>query len=128
MSEGAQAAIVVIDDHPEHLAFVEAMLSRGGYKTVGFDRAAAALCYVEHRPVSLIITDIYMPGMDGIELLRCLAREFPTLPVIAVSGSDRSGDGFLLNAMQAFGAYAVFTKPLDEASLLATIALLLRPQ
>lgn len=127
MPHGTLAAIVVIDDHPEHLELVETMLVRAGYEAVGFGKAAAALSYIEQRPASLIITDIYMPDMDGIELLRCLGRLFPAVPVIAISGSDRTRDGFLLKAMQAFGAHAIFTKPLDEAALLATVARLVRP-
>ena len=122
MPKDAQPAIVVIDDNPDHLELVETMLTRSGYAAVGFDKAAAALGYIEHQPVSLIITDIYMPDMDGIELLRCLRQAFPTLPVIAISGSDRSPDGFVLKAMQAFGAQAVFTKPLDATALTQTIA------
>jgi CheY-like chemotaxis protein len=117
-----QPAIVVIDDNPDHLALVETMLTRSGYAAIGFGKAAAALGYIEHQPVSLIITDIYMPDMDGIELLRCLRQAFPTLPVIAISGSDRSPDGFLLKAMETFGAQAVLTKPLDAAALTQTIA------
>ena len=122
MPKDAQPAIVVIDDNPDHLELVETMLTRSGYAAVGFDKAAAALGYIEHQPVSLIITDIYMPDMDGIELLRCHRQAFPTLPVIAISGSDRSPDGFVLKAMQAFGAQAVFTKPLDATALTQTIA------
>jgi CheY-like chemotaxis protein len=122
MPKDTPPAIVVIDDNPDHLEFVETMLKRSGYAAVGFDKAAVALGYIEHQPVSLIITDIYMPDMDGIELLRCLRQAFPTLPVIAISGSDRSADGFVLKAMQAFGAQAVFTKPLDATVLAATIA------
>jgi CheY-like chemotaxis protein len=121
MSEDTQPAIVVIDDNPDHLDLVATLLMRSGYTAVGFDKAAAALGYIEHQPVGLIITDIYMPDMDGIELLRCLRHSFPTLPVIAISGSDRSADGFVLKAMQAFGAQAVFTKPLDATALVATI-------
>jgi CheY-like chemotaxis protein len=125
MPENSQPAIVVIDDNPDHLALVETMLTRSGYAAIGFDKATAALGYIEHQPVSLIITDIYMPDMDGIELLRCLRQAFPALPVIAISGSDRSADGFVLKAMQAFGAQAVFTKPLDATALTQTIARLL---
>jgi CheY-like chemotaxis protein len=121
------APVVVIDDHPEHLDVVTTMLQRRGYATVGFANASAALGYIEQQPVSLIITDIYMPDMDGIELVRCVGQTFPGLPVIAISGSDRSDDQFLLNAMRTFGAQAVFAKPLQEADLLAMVAILVGP-
>lgn len=127
MPHGTPGPIVVIDDHLEHLEVVRTMLLRRGYDAVGFGNAAAALSYVEHQPVRLVITDIYMPDMDGIELLRCLGQTFPGLPVIAISGSDHSTNGFLLKAMQTFGAHAVFTKPLQETALLATVARLVGP-
>jgi CheY-like chemotaxis protein len=95
--------------------------------TVGFGKADAALSYIEQQPASLIITDIYMPDMDGIELIRCLGQTFPGLPVIAISGSDPASDQFLLKAMRAFGAAAVFRKPLEEPALLAMIASLVGP-
>ena len=77
----AHRAIVIIDDHPEHLDYLAMLLRRAGYGVAAFDKAQAALDHVAHAPVDLVITDVFMPDIDGIEVLMSLRRSFPDLPV-----------------------------------------------
>lgn len=115
-------AIVVIDDHPEHLDYLAMLLRRAGYAVVAFNKAQAALDYVAQSPVELIITDVFMPDLDGIEVLMALRRSFPDLPVIAVSGIGPRAQPLFLGVMRHLGARATFTKPLDDVALLSTVA------
>jgi CheY-like chemotaxis protein len=119
-------AIVVIDDHPEHLDYLAMLLRRAGYAVVAFNKAQAALDYVAQSPVDLIVTDVFMPDLDGIEVLMALQRSFPDLPVIAVSGIGPRSQPLFLGVMLHLGARATFTKPLDDVALLSTVARLVR--
>jgi DNA-binding NtrC family response regulator len=118
MPTASPQTIVVIDDHVEHLHFLEALLRRAGYDAVGFDRATDALRYIEQEQTQIVITDLLMPDMDGIEVLRRLSRRQPPPAVIGVSGSKSYDTTFLLHAMSSLGARAVFSKPIDPAALL----------
>jgi two-component system chemotaxis response regulator CheY len=126
MTDSAPASVVVIDDHPEHLDYLATLLRRAGYGVVAFNKAQAALDYVAQSSVDLIITDVFMPDLDGIEVLMALRRSFPDLPVIAVSGIGPRSQPLFLGVMRHLGARATFAKPLDDMALLSTVAGLVR--
>jgi two-component system chemotaxis response regulator CheY len=125
MTDFAAATVVVIDDHPEHLDYLAMLLRRAGYVVAAFNAAQAALDYAAQSPVDLVITDVFMPDLDGIEVLMALRRSFPDLPVIAVSGVGPRSEPLFLGAMQHLGASAAFAKPVDDAALLSTVARLI---
>jgi two-component system, chemotaxis family, chemotaxis protein CheY len=122
MTEPAAASIVVIDDHPEHLEYLALLLQRAGYIVAAFDKAQAALDYIARSPVDLVITDVFMPDLDGIEVLRALKQSLPALPVIAVSGVGPRSQPLFLGVMRHLGAAATFAKPVDDVTLLSTVA------
>lgn len=69
----------------------------------------------------LIVSDIIMPEVEGIELLMTLKKQYPDIPVINISGGGRvSGTNYLKTA-EKLGAVATFSKPLDEEVLIAEI-------
>jgi CheY-like chemotaxis protein len=116
------APIVVIEDHPEYLDYLATLLRRAGYAVAPFTAAGAAVRFLQHHFASIVITDVFMPEMDGFEVLSEVRRRFPALPIIAVSG-DAPGQGpTFLDAMRHLGACAALTKPIDAAALLAAIA------
>jgi CheY-like chemotaxis protein len=122
MSAVPSAEIVVIDDHPEHLDYLATLLRRCGYAVDAFRSAQAALRRVEQSAPGLVITDVFMPGMDGFEVLRGLRHAQPELPIIAVSGKGPQDRAIFLKAMQQLGACAGFAKPIDMAALLDAVA------
>jgi two-component system chemotaxis response regulator CheY len=126
MKNPAPARIVAIDDHAEHLDYLVTLLRRAGYVVEGFAHAVTALDYIARTPVSLVITDVFMPEMDGFEVLKALLQSHPELPLIAVSGTASPEHGRLLSGMKTLGARAVFTKPLDAAALLESVSVLIR--
>ena len=122
MQNASAAPIVVIEDHPEYLDYLATLLRRAGYAVAPFTAASAAMQFLQHHRASVVITDVFMPEMDGFEVLSEVRRRFPALPIIAVSG-DGPGEGpTFLDAMRNLGAYAALTKPVDAAALLAAIA------
>ena len=117
--------IVVIEDHPEYLDYLATLLRRAGYAVFPFSAASAAVEHLRHHGASVVITDVFMPEMDGFEVLHEVRQLFPTLPVIAVSGDGLSWGPIFLDAMRHLGACAALAKPIDAAALLAAIALCL---
>ena len=114
--------IVVIEDHPEHLDFIATLLRRAGYRVAPFRAARAALAHVERSAVDLVITDVFMPEIDGFEVLRALQALRPDLPLIAVSGAASPDPVHFLGSIKSLGAREVLMKPIDAAALLAAVA------
>jgi DNA-binding NtrC family response regulator len=119
--QSTPAKIVVIEDHPEYLDYLGTLLQRAGYIVAAFRTATAAMRYIEHCSASVVITDVFMPDMDGFEVLKDLQRAYPGLPVIAISGDGLPDQSLFLEGMRHLGARAAFAKPLDTAALLATV-------
>ncbi len=80
--------VLYIDDEEALVFLVTRMLERLGYRVSGYTRAAAALAAVRADPsqFDLVVTDLNMPGMSGLEVARELARLRPDLPVVLASG------------------------------------------
>jgi CheY-like chemotaxis protein len=62
-----------------------------GFEAIGFDSGTSALAAAQESSFDLAIVDIYMPGMDGVQLIKALRQRVPNLPVIAVSGTMLPG-------------------------------------
>ena len=73
------------------------------------------------RAPDLVITDIFMPGHDGIEVLLELRKAFPTLKVIAMSGGDGRGVLNLLEDAELLGADRTIPKPFTPGELIAAV-------
>jgi CheY-like chemotaxis protein len=119
--------ILVIDDDPGILRMIEFMLDGSGYQCVSFGDAREGLASLDHMAVNLIITDIIMPEMEGIELILNARASFPNLPIIAISGGGRSNRMDVLHLAQQLGAEAVLPKPFTRADLLAAITKTIGP-
>lgn len=116
-----QKSVLVIDDDRAILRMVERMLAETDYHCLPFDDAQAALDSLDHQAVHLIITDIIMPGMEGIEVILNLRALFPELPIIAISGGGRTDRSDVLHLAQQLGASKILPKPFTRAELLAAI-------
>jgi len=78
--------VLVVDDHPKVLRFIEIDLKLCGFKVITTTSGSEALELVKSAQPDIVLLDIIMPGMDGFEVLRRL-RDFTQLPVIAFSAS-----------------------------------------
>src|SRR5690349_23948261 len=91
------------------------MLSRRGYRVVTVESAAQALDEVGQSSYDLVITDVVMPGMDGLTLTEKLRERDPAQEIILVSARpDMKGSAMALKV----GVAVVLTKPVDETDLL----------
>jgi two-component system cell cycle sensor histidine kinase/response regulator CckA len=110
--------VLVVDDDPLVRQVAERILLRAGWRVLCADGAEAALAILENTVCDLMISDVAMPGMDGLALGRLVRARVPDFPVILASGYARaeSDDGLS-------GAHVGFLeKPYDPADLLEVVA------
>ena len=115
--------IFFVDDEPEVREVVSRTLEQFGVKVSCFANAAECLKQLRSRKCDLLITDVKMPEMDGIELLIEVRRIVPPLPVLVISGY---GDiSMAVTALKA-GASDFIVKPLDRQSFLSAVESVLK--
>src|SRR5438552_2705078 len=93
---GGRAQILVVDDDRAFCETIAKCLAQRGYDVVCADGGEAAAEAIEERKPDLIVTDVMMPGMDGIDLINWLHDQSIDVPVIAISGegiAGRDGEG-----------------------------------
>lgn len=113
--------VLVVDDQPDvRLAFAY-MLAALECKVAEAASGKDAIAYLGKAHVDVVLTDLYMPDMDGVELIQRI-RKLPKPPkVIAMTGSENLGFNASLQAAAVIGADAVLKKPINRDRLLATI-------
>jgi two-component system, OmpR family, KDP operon response regulator KdpE len=115
--------ILVVDDHPKLLKFIEIGLKLHGFEVKTAHSGEEALKLVESANPDILLLDIVMPGVDGLEVLGKL-REFSSMPVIAFSASPENQEP----ALRA-GANDFMHKPFDTEMMVEKIrVLLLKPE
>jgi CheY-like chemotaxis protein len=113
------AAILVVDDDEVMRDLLRRALERSGYEVLtATDGREGVECFRD-RTVDVTITDMRMPVMDGLEMIRAMVAEQPSIRIIAVSGVD-DWDNYLKTA-RSLGAKAVLRKPVSSAELVNTV-------
>jgi CheY-like chemotaxis protein len=113
---GEPATILVIDDDPQVRGAFRRLLERDGYRTVGADDGLRGIEAFRSAPPDIVLLDLRMPEMDGLEVLSILVEEAPETPVVVSSGA-----GTMRDAVEALrrGAWDFVTKPVSDPELLA---------
>lgn len=115
--------ILLVDDNETFRASVRAVLEHAGYDVVEAGNGREALHKYSECPADLIITDMVMPGMNGMETMLELWRDFPQARFIAISGSAHAfNTEFNLECAKEFGALSTFTKPIEREPFLKAVA------
>jgi two-component system response regulator AtoC len=110
--------ILIVDDDDALRESLELVLVAEGYEVVGVAGGPAALTALQAAPVDVVLCDLRMPGMDGMELLPQLVRRLPGVPVILMSAYG-SAD-LAVEAMNR-GAYDYLSKPFQPSEVILTI-------
>ncbi len=120
------ARILVIDDDAQIRDVLKQFLERAEYEVRVAPDGSAGLKLHREDPADLIITDIVMPGKEGLETIMEFRRHFPAVRIIAISGGGRIGPHDYLNTAKAMGAQKTFSKPFDPQELMAAVRDVLR--
>lgn len=114
------ATILVVDDDPLVCELVGEMLLSDGHQVVRAADGAQALDAIGRGEIDLVLTDVFMPGEDGIGLMRSLRAQDSQLPMIVFTGkNDARFDA--LDVAKKLGADAVLRKPLQRDMVLAAV-------
>ncbi|MFN0042702.1 MAG: response regulator [Alphaproteobacteria bacterium] len=124
MPAGIPARILVAEDDPAVRQFVSRALVHVGYEVEAVEDGLGALDVLAERSFDLLISDIVMPGLDGIALALKVAKEWPELPVMLMTGyaheRQRAHNIEVLS-------HAVLTKPFTLDDIVAAVARILEP-
>ncbi len=110
----SKATVLVVDDEELYRRALERILSRVGYQVLTARDASEALSIVGEQPVDLMLSDVKMPGINGLELVRQAHEILPDLPCIVITGYGSAEKS--VEALKA-GAYWYLEKPFDQAHL-----------
>ena len=113
-----RAAVLIVDDDAAVAKVLEALLRQDGIETFSVSSAAAALEALAKRPFDLVLSDVRMPGMDGMQLLREVSARFPGTPLILITA--HATVPLAVEAMKA-GAADFVTKPFDREEILRAV-------
>lgn len=114
--------ILVIDDDDFFRDLVVQMLQQDGHKTTEANDGAKALVLLQRVHPDLIITDILMPHMDGVEFIMELSKQTNNTPLIAISGGRRSiSSSFNLESAKLLGVKVTLAKPFNQVALRAAV-------
>jgi DNA-binding NtrC family response regulator len=114
--------ILIVDDNRDTLSFMQAALEDAGYEVKTASGGAQALDLLAVQGTDLLITDVFMPGLDGIETLRACNTRYPQTRVIVMSAGGQTGRKLdYLPAANLIGADATMSMPIDVDQLLDTV-------
>ena len=120
--------ILLVDDEEDVRAVIGRALRSAGYEVEEAGDGSAAAALLAGRSYELVITDVVMPGRDGLDLLADLARLDRPPPVLVISGGGlKLSPEFVLTASRALGAGEVLHKPFTMTELLGAVRALLAP-
>jgi two-component system, NtrC family, response regulator GlrR len=113
------ARLLLVDDDADLLKLLSMRLEAAGYDVTAVTSAEAALTHLAVQRPALVLSDVQLPGMDGLALFDAIRERHPALPVILLTAH-----GTIPDAVQATarGVYTYLTKPFDGRALLDTIA------
>ena len=113
--------VLVVDDNYDVRTMLQALLEQAGFGVSLAADGAEALALQRAAPFDVVITDIFMPGKEGIETIAELRREFPQTRIIALTGGSRVGSLDYLAVARELGAAKVFLKPVPPKDLIAAV-------
>lgn len=119
------AHILVVDDDPEVRSFITRVLASEGHVVSEAADGVEALDLLDRKHHDLILTDVYMAEMDGMELLRRIQHRSVRMPVVVISGGGFATREEVLRMAAARGAVATLEKPFTARQLRETVERLL---
>ncbi|RDH85241.1 MAG: hypothetical protein DIZ80_02150 [endosymbiont of Galathealinum brachiosum] len=103
-------SILIVDDNPDNIYLIRFLLERAGFKILEATNAKQAISIVKKNNISLILMDIQMPGMDGIEATRIIKNLATPVIIVALTARIMEEDK---NEIETAGCDGIIEKPID---------------
>ena len=120
------ARVIVIDDQEPIRRIVRRALENDGHEVFEASDGEVGIELLERAPADVVITDIFMPGMDGIVTLRQIRKRFPAVKVIVMSGGDSTGMLDLRRDAELLGAVTSLQKPFNARDIVDVVRAVLQ--
>jgi DNA-binding response OmpR family regulator len=114
-------SVLIIEDDDFIQKMLKQTFERAGYEVTTASNGRVGLQLYHRKSFDVVITDLIMPEMEGIETITSLRKSNPKVQVIAISGGGRHRPEDYLEIAQKLGAKKTFTKPLDRQKLVAAV-------
>ena len=121
------ARILVIDDQEPIRRIVRRALEQAGHEVFDASDGAMGMEMLARHAADVVISDIFMPGQDGILTLRQIRKEFPDVKVIVMSGGDSTGMLDLRRDAELLGAVKSVQKPFSAREIVELVRSVLEP-
>ena len=115
------ARILVIDDEEQIRMVFRGILERAGYEVADAADGEQGIMVQGENPADLIITDIVMPGKEGLKTIMEMRRKFPGVQIIAISGGGQIPAEEYLDLATRFGAACALMKPVSAQELVTAV-------
>jgi len=113
------ARILIVDDDDSVVRLTQEYFATAGYRVEFAQHGGDALTLIQHEPPDVVLLDITMPGMNGVEVLQRIHALDAALPVIIVTARS---DPALAQQTRALGAFAYVTKPFEFSHLARVVS------
>jgi serine/threonine protein kinase/CheY-like chemotaxis protein len=123
--EPREYTLLVVDDNPENRDLLSRRLERKGFTVIVAADGPEALSLIETRPVDLVLLDVMMPGMSGLDVLKQVRKTRPAAELPIVMATARTESEHVVEALE-LGANDYVTKPIDFPVVLARVRAQLR--
>jgi CheY-like chemotaxis protein len=124
-------SVLVVDDEVDVRDAIKRVLDRAGYSVRLVENGAGALTELRTCRADVVITDIIMPKINGVEAIDSIRKEFPSVRIIAISGGGNFGlaayqpnaitTSAYLAAAERAGAHMILTKPFESKDLIQAV-------
>lgn len=117
----SQYRILIIEDDQFVQNMLKQTFERAGYDVATASNGRIGLQLYRSKPFDVVITDLIMPEMEGIETITHLRKANPDIKIIAISGGGRNSPGDYLHIAEKLGVRRTFSKPVDRQALLDAV-------
>ena len=115
--DAAKQTVLVVDDDESMRTLLRRMLERRGFAVITAVNGQDGMKRFSEQPVDIVVTDMMMPVLDGVELIRMLRGKWPQVRIVAISGIEYP----YLRMAIGCGAKATLRKPVASAELVETL-------
>ena len=115
------ARVLIIEDDAQTRKTLRNILERAQHEVVEAHNGKVGISLYREEPADLVIADMIMPEVDGVETITKLRQDYPDVKIIAIFGGGRIGPDAYLRAAENLGALQSLTKPFGKSDLLKVV-------